>query len=135
MERPDLLGFSLPELLITLTIVAILATITVPSYNGLVARSRRGDAMAALVMVQLAQQRWRSGHAVYAQDLATLGWPEAESPDGYYLLHIETADGFGFQALAQPQGVQLTDMCGTFAMDANGPVYTPAYAQRNCWNR
>ncbi|HHJ15918.1 MAG TPA: prepilin-type N-terminal cleavage/methylation domain-containing protein [Gammaproteobacteria bacterium] len=135
MERPDTAGFSLPELLITLTIVAILATITVPSYNGLVARSRRSDAMAELALVQLAQQRWRVRHASYAQDLETLGRSATVSTDAYYRLRIEQADAFDFQVLAQPQGTQRADPCGTFAMGANGPVYSAGYASRDCWNR
>jgi prepilin-type N-terminal cleavage/methylation domain-containing protein len=44
MDRAPILGFSLIELLTALAIVAILATVTVPSFSGLVAKSRRSDA-------------------------------------------------------------------------------------------
>ena len=135
MDRPNTPGFSLLELLITLAIVAILATITVPSYSGFVAKSRRGDAMAALVQVQLAQERWRNNHVDYAGDLQTLGWSPPESPDGYYRLRIASASAVDFLVLAQPSGVQQADSCGTFAIGPNGPEYGGGYAGPACWNR
>ncbi len=42
-------GFTLTELLIVLAIVALLASIAVPSYQDHVAKTRRADAQAALV--------------------------------------------------------------------------------------
>ena len=135
MDRPDTRGFSLPELLITLAIVAILATITVPSYSGLVAKTRRGDAMAALVQLQLAQERWRSRHPAYALDLKALGWSAPESPDGYYRLRVKHADAVGYLLLAVPTGPQRSDRCGVFAMDSRGPVFGDDYAGVRCWNR
>ncbi|GMQ83504.1 MAG: hypothetical protein BMS9Abin06_0239 [Gammaproteobacteria bacterium] len=134
MDRPNTAGFSLLELLITLTIVAILATITVPSYTGLVAKSRRSDAMAALALVQLAQERWRTADPLYTRDLGVLGF-SAESPDGYYALRIVAADATDFLVVAQPTGVQQPDRCGSYALGPNGPVYDGGYADAACWNR
>ncbi len=135
MNRPDTAGFTLFELLITLAIVAILATVTVPSYTGLVAASRRSDAMAALALVQLAQERWRAANPAYSRDLGTLGRGQATSPDGYYTLRIHSADAGSFLVLARPTGVQQSDPCGTYALDANGPVYGGGYAGADCWKR
>jgi type IV pilus assembly protein PilE len=135
MDRPYTPGFSLLELLITLVIVAILATITVPSFSGLVAQSRRSDAMAALAQVQLAQARWRAGNTSYTKDLEALGWSSPESPDGYYRLRVERADALAFLALAQPAGVQQSDRCGVFAIGVDGPDHREGYAGRDCWRR
>lgn len=135
MDRPYTPGFTLLELLITLAIVAILATITVPSFSGLVAKSRRSDAMAALAQVQLAQERWRAGNPRYTPDLEELGWSLPESPDGYYRLRVEHADAVAFQVLAQPVGVQQSDVCGVFAIAVDGPDYREGYAGPDCWRR
>jgi type IV pilus assembly protein PilE len=135
MDRPFIRGFSLLELLIALAIVAILATITVPSFSGLVAKSRRTDAMAALTQLQLAQQRWRAHNPHYTADLVDLGWSSSQSPDGYYRLRVKHADALDFLVLAEPVGVQVADSCGVFAVDADGPAHRPGYANRKCWRR
>ncbi len=135
MNRFPLTGFSLIELLITLAIVAILAVITVPSFSGLVAKSRRSDAMAALLEVQLAQERWRALNFSYAPALAALGWRSTASPDGYYRLRITGADDHSFQVTARPVGSQQSDPCGVFAVGEQGPEYGGAFADEVCWRR
>ncbi len=135
MNRFPLTGFSLTELLTTLAIVAILAVITVPSFSGLVAKSRRSDAMAALLQVQLAQARWHALNLRYARALDALGWTSDNSPDGHYRLRIIAADRRGFKASARPVGSQQSDRCGAFAVDELGPTYGQGFADAHCWRR
>ena len=135
MDRQAIHGFSLIELLTALAIVAILATITVPSFSGLVAKSRRADAVSALLQVQLAQERWRMEHLNYAADVSNLGYTSSESPDGYYRLRVSQANAASFVVIAEPMGVQQGDPCGTFAIDGNGPHYADGFADQTCWRR
>jgi len=135
MYRYDTPGFSLLELLIALSIVAILASITVPSFSGYVARARRHDARSALLQLQLAQLRWRATHRDYADSLGTLGRADDHSPDGYYVLRILRGNSGDFLAQAEPRGVQAPDRCGVFAISAQGPVYRVPYADADCWVR
>ena len=135
MIRSGFTGFSLLELLIALTIVAILASISVPSYNGFMAKSRRGDAMSALLQLQFAQQRWRADNPAYASDTGILGQIDDQSPEGYYRLEIETGDAGDFLGKAIPQGAQQSDTCGVFAINSQGPVEEFPYASAACWNR
>jgi type IV pilus assembly protein PilE len=135
MNRSRVRGFSLIELVITLAIVAILATITVPSFNGLLAKSRRSDAISALLQIQLAQERRRADSFSYTADLAVLGWDPPESKQGYYRLHVDHAGTNGFLVTAQPTGVQQHDGCGVFAVDENGPAFHDSFADRDCWRR
>jgi type IV pilus assembly protein PilE len=135
MDRAPICGFSLIELLIALTIVAILATVTVPSFSGLVAKSRRSDAVSALLQLQLAQERWRSEHVSYAAGLTDLGRTSSASPQGYYRLRITQADASGYLIIAQPVGSQQDDTCGNFAIDSSGPHYAQGFADQLCWGR
>ncbi len=127
-------GFSLIELMIVLAIVAILASVTIPSYTNYVYKSRRTDAIAALLQLQLAQEAWRARRGRYSTDLAGLGWPDGRLAGGNYRLRLQlTANGW--LAVAEPQGPQAGDPCDRLAVDARGPVYGGPFGGRDCWNR
>jgi len=61
-----MLGFTLIELLITVAIIAIIATVAIPSYQAQVEKSRRTEAKAALSNIQLAQERFFTVNGSYA---------------------------------------------------------------------
>ena len=121
------LGFTLIELMITVAIIAIIAAIAVPSYNGYVERARRADGKKALLNVMLLQEKYRTNHVTYG----TVG-PDY-SHDGHYDITITTGSG-GYTATADPTGVQASDNCGTFTINQDGPVGSADHLS-DCWRR
>lgn len=128
-------GFTVMELMVAVAIVAILATLAFPGFQDALMRARRGDAIASLLAVQLAQETWRANHPAYA-DLDDLGWGTA-SLDGHYALRLVAASAAGFMVTATPNadGPQRDDACGTYAIDDRGPLFAPGYADAACWRR
>jgi type IV pilus assembly protein PilE len=85
-------GFTLIELMIAMAIVAILATVALPSFLDSLRKNRRAEAFSAMAAVQQAQERYRSNNAGYADTLALLGITSTTStPKGYYTLQVVTA--------------------------------------------
>jgi len=65
-------GFSLIELLITLSIIAVLASFTYPSYVQQVQKSQRIEAKAALYIVAQQQEEYFLQNSSYAANLSLL---------------------------------------------------------------
>lgn len=145
-------GFTLIELMITITVVAILAAIAIPAYKDYVQRARRSDAMASLQEIQLAQAKWRANNPSYSY-LSSV-WAEPSdgtcednptpydySGDCHYVLSVTAATAIGFTATAAPNpntatgADQQNDRCGTYAINQDGPIKDdPAnYADSDCW--
>ena len=152
-------GFTLIELMITLAIVAILASIALPSYGAYVARARRADARTQLVQAAQFMQRYYAANDRYDQDrggngvLATLplGMPEnlRRSPaDGtaVYQLNTSIAAAGNYTATLNVSaytltmapitgGVAATDACGMFTITSTGVrgVASATKTRDECW--
>lgn len=125
-------GFSLPELLVTLLIVGIVATCAVVAQQAAAQRARRAAASAALLELALRQERHLARHGRYASDPGDLGWqracggaipwPDAARP--WYLLRLRAAGsapgGREYQAVARPAAAQRDDPCGALRIDQLG---------------
>lgn len=132
-------GFSLIEIMVALAIVAILASIAIPSYTSYVMKSRRSDALEALLSVQHAQERWRADNLSYSANLADIGVCSScttsfTSTGGHYSVAISDASSTGFTATATALGGQANDPgCATMTLTVanNASTGTPT----SCWQK
>lgn len=137
-------GFTLIETLVAMAVAAVLSGIAYPSFEGQVQRVRRSDALVSMMLVQLAQERWRANGGAYGS-LAEIGSP-GRSTAGHYTLQMTAADALGYEVLASATGTQARDarcrhlklsMAGGNAVHASGPdatVANPAELNRTCWS-
>jgi type IV pilus assembly protein PilE len=140
-------GFTLIELMVTVVVVGILATLAYPTFVDAVRKSRRSEAFAALITLQQAQERWRAGNATYSVDVLPLV-PSATTANGHYALSVLSATTSGYVLVARARGGQAQDKaCATMALSAVGgtigygsacsactlsqPLSDPA----RCWSR
>lgn len=126
-------GFSLLELLITITIVGILAAIAIPNYSRYVQKSRRSEAFNALHQTVNAMEKYKLSKNAYPDDIDTLDgtikshglvkrgsyW---ESVEGNYRFTIQQGvGGVDRRVRAVAQGNQLKDAtCSTLRLFVDG---------------
>lgn len=134
-------GFTLIELLVTLAIVAVLAAIALPGYQGVVHKAQRTEARLALLHIQFQQERHYAAHNRYAADLPDLA---AHGTGDYDLSITLTNEGQGYVAMAQAaaNGRQANDRpCHWFSINESGQrssataagIWTLDDANR-CWS-
>jgi type IV pilus assembly protein PilE len=133
-------GFTLIELMIVVAIVAILATIAYPSYRNSVIRTNRAQAKAALLDVQVAQEKFFLQNKRY---VSTTTGISAVSPaglglrttteNGLYDISIASgSDDTNFTVVATAKGSQTSDTnCLVLTIDDSG-ARTPA-PSTGCW--
>ncbi|MCU0920508.1 MAG: prepilin-type N-terminal cleavage/methylation domain-containing protein [Burkholderiaceae bacterium] len=106
-------GFTLVELMIAVVVVALLASIALPSFMDSIRKSRRSDAFNAIAQVQQMQERWRGIRNAYATDaVLTEPWSPANpasapglgvprlTANGYYSLALSDAGATGYTVTA-----------------------------------
>jgi len=132
-------GFTLIELMIALAVLAILATIAIPSYRSYVLRAQRTDARAALLRLQASEEKFFLQNNTYTADFAALGMTQTSEHGLYKTVITLTADGMGYAAITTAvSGLGQDDdvKCANFSIDqsgtsgATGAVTNPS---QYCW--
>jgi type IV pilus assembly protein PilE len=129
-------GFSLIELLITISIVGILASIAYPSYETYVKRAARAEAMATLLDAANKQEQYFVDNRKYTTDLSALG-VGTSTENGYFTLAATvTGNTFTITATAAAGPVKGDTTCETLSINEIGVKASTGTAERDfCWER
>ncbi len=111
-------GFTLTELMIALAIVAIIAAVAIPSYQGNVQKTRRSEATAALLENAQLLERCFSMRATYVGCTISSG----NTTNNFYTLSSTlTAATYDLTAVPAEGGSQAADThCASFTLDERG---------------
>jgi len=128
-RRPSL-GFTLIELMITIAIVAILASIAIPSYRQYIIRGKRSAAKAVMMDIAIREQQFLLANRVYA-DTGTLvgsGYavPEEASENYTWAVDVDLDANPAipdFLITFTPTGAQTSD--GALMLDDRGNKTPP----------
>lgn len=128
-------GFTLMELIITVAILAILVAIAIPSFNSYLLKSHRSDAYAALMSIQLSEERYRGYNSTYGT-LAQVWGGVSSSENGRYTLSISNISATSYTISAAAVGAQANDAqdgtsCATLTLASNNGAVTKSPAA--CW--
>lgn len=127
-------GFSLIEFAFVMLIAALLACLAIPSYQSVIRKSRRADAQAVLLQMQLLQEKWRANNSRYSEQ--AIGAPSAGTGSAvYYRFSVTNTSATTFSVRAsaingkgQDKDRQHGSRCDALAIDQSGArIPTP------CW--
>ncbi len=134
-------GFTLVELMVTVAIIGVLASIAWPSYNQSVMHSRRTDAVQSMSYYRQALERCYSQNFSY---LNAAGTPCPAAPgvavvstDGYYNVTFAILQT-SYLITAVPIGVQVNDLqCQVMTINQTGQTTAVNSVAANttltCW--
>ena len=136
-------GFTLIELMIVVVVVAILAVLVLPSYQGFVLKARRTDAKAALTTASQSLERYATenpGTGYTNATVSDISGPtvvaKSTTDDGHYVLTVTGKTVTTFLLSAAPQNAQLSDACKTFTLNQRGERNVAGGATKTaqeCW--
>lgn len=132
-------GFTLVELLVVITIVAILASIAVPAYDSFLTRTRRTEGKTALLEASQGLERCFTRFAAYNAagcDTAAAVAATFDSANAWYNVSGQVT-ATTYTLLATPLGTQSDDTeCGNFGLnDVGVRTVSGTGAVEDCWIR
>lgn len=136
-------GFTLIEMLITVSIIAIISAIAIPSYQEQIRRTRRADARQELMRFATAQERFYTNCNRFAPALngatATCSGLDGagatvNSSNGYYSISM-VSDGVTYTLTATPLLAQVADTgCANLTLtDAGVKGASGTLGPAACW--
>jgi type IV pilus assembly protein PilE len=127
-------GFTLVEILLTIGLIALLFSLSLPQYSNYLQRSHRVEAIRMLMEVAACQERLRAGSGSY-DTTRCLGVPEGE----HYRLSIEPEARVSsdvYELTAEPVNLAGNETCGSLSLNQAGTraISGPDENLEKCWS-
>ena len=139
-KAPPPAGFTLIEVMIVVAVVALLAGVALPSYQGYVRRAHRAHAQATLV--QAAQWMERAATVRGTYPVTNQIPADVLRVEGGRYDVVAASDGATYTLTATPVGAQATDPCAAYRINERGRrsqttagSYAPSLSVDACWDR
>lgn len=125
-------AFTLIELLITISIIAIIAGMSYPIYSNYMVKTRRIQAMQNLLLISQQFELYHSQHESYLKaDLQTL-MPKQIQQNRYYDYTVSEETMQSYQLSATPKSPDTA--CGTLTLDQLGEKGSSGQSSNaECW--
>jgi type IV pilus assembly protein PilE len=128
-------GFTLIELMITVSIIGVLAAIALPNYTNYIRKSKRQVAISDMLLIKQAQEKYRTNHLVYAPNGGLIGvygvTYSSKSTD--YSFQITNDSATGYEITATPLGSQALGneaVCSSLKLTSDDTRTPPS-----CWGK
>jgi len=135
--KKSIYGFHLIEILMTIAIIGITASLSFPLYTQYLVQARRVEAKNTLSQLALAMEQYHIEHNSYEDaTLVNLNFPEMIAKENYQL-SIQNATGQDYLLSAIPLGKQLEKdrECQTLSLNAkNEKMITGHGSIAECWS-
>ncbi|QET03794.1 MULTISPECIES: type IV pilin protein [Cupriavidus] len=136
-------GFTLVELMITVMIIGVLATIAIPSYQQYVQRARRTEAKSAMLRLMGTLERYYTVNMSYTLSPLTLNYPNCGNNTtgsgdtceaSTYLITLAAIGDLNTGVMLSASPKQPDALCGTLTLNTkNQKTSSGTGSQQDCW--
>lgn len=129
-------GFTLIELIVTATIIAIVALTATSVYTSFVRQARRSEAIADILSIQIAEERYRMFNTKFGS--ISVVWNKTTTDSGAYFLDVSNINATSYTITATAIGHQISDSvdgvsCNKLSLSIANGIQTKTPAE--CWEK